>query len=291
MRKSSNNSILHPCGAEGYVRWLSAELTYRCQNQCAWCYNPQCRGKRSELSVDLWSKIITEAAALGTEVVVFTGGEPLLIPFIDQLVGLATELGLLAGLVSNGELLPDRASSLLHAGLGLVWISFVGHNAKLTDSITERRGSFQFKIKALRSLRESAEKNDIILIANIVVEPRNYQHVYSMLELLADEGVHVAYVEEVVSAGKAISKPCYFLKEGQRQAAIAQLKRAQKNFPSLMSLTRTLSRPPRTPRPLSSGFFNVTPDGFLTKSESDLPTPELNAVDQPLSELLAIIQG
>jgi MoaA/NifB/PqqE/SkfB family radical SAM enzyme len=286
MKQFSNSSIRPPCGDKGRARWLSIEITYRCQNHCAWCYNPQDRKQIQELPEDVWLRLINEASMNGTEVVVFSGGEPLLIPFLVRLIDLSSDLGLLPGIVTNGELVPDIAQSLIQAGLGLVWISFLGPSAAINDSITGRKGSFDYKISAFRAFRVAVQKGHVVLMANVVVEPRNCQYVYDTIRLLADEGVQVAYVEDVVNAGNAESNSAYFLGEQEREMALIQLMQAEKDFPSLVPITRTLTRPVGDHRPPQSDFINITPDGYMTETESRLPNECLSVVERPLNEVI-----
>jgi pyrroloquinoline quinone biosynthesis protein E len=58
---------------------LLAELTYRCNLQCPYCYNPLDLGSpREELPLATWLRVIDEAIALGVVQIGFSGGEPTL---------------------------------------------------------------------------------------------------------------------------------------------------------------------------------------------------------------------
>ncbi len=268
------------------LRWLSLELTYRCQNHCKWCYNPCSRLNTPELPEKTWSRVITEAADLGTEVIVFTGGEPLLIPFLDRLIDLSSDLGILPGIVTNGELIPDNYLRLIESGLGLVWISILGSCSSINDAITYRKGSFHRKIKAFHALSHAATKRHILLMANMVIEPRNYFNIYDTLRILSDESVDVAYVEEVVHTGHAERNPCFFLDEEQRKISLHQVEKSQNDFSSLVTITRTLNRPFGERNPPPSEFLNITPDGFITETESIIPKLGSSIIDSSLIELI-----
>ena len=67
---------------------------------------------------------IDKLAALGTSVVAFSGGEPMLHPELDTLIARIRQHGMIAGLITNGYLLsPKRIEALNDAGLDYLQIS------------------------------------------------------------------------------------------------------------------------------------------------------------------------
>jgi MoaA/NifB/PqqE/SkfB family radical SAM enzyme len=67
---------------------------------------------------------IEKLADLGTSVVAFSGGEPMLHPDLDDLIAQIRGLGMLAGLITNGYfLVPERIERLNRAGLDFLQIS------------------------------------------------------------------------------------------------------------------------------------------------------------------------
>ena len=73
---------------------LLAELTHRCPLRCPYCSNPRELARASdELDTASWSRVFTEAAALGALQVHFSGGEPLvrrdLVELVDDRIDIA----------------------------------------------------------------------------------------------------------------------------------------------------------------------------------------------------------
>src|SRR5688572_1003280 len=67
---------------------------------------------------------IDRLAALGTSVVAFSGGEPMLHPDLDELLRHIRHRGMMAGLITNGYfLVPKRIVALNRAGLDFLQIS------------------------------------------------------------------------------------------------------------------------------------------------------------------------
>src|SRR6476661_10798604 len=67
---------------------------------------------------------IDKLAELGTSVVAFSGGEPMLHPDLDALIRHIRRRGMMAGLITNGYfLVPKRIQELNEAGLDFLQIS------------------------------------------------------------------------------------------------------------------------------------------------------------------------
>jgi MoaA/NifB/PqqE/SkfB family radical SAM enzyme len=94
----------------------------RCNIDCGYCNEYD----KVSLPVPLDDMLarIDRLAALGTSVVAFSGGEPMLHPELDTLIGRIRQHGMIAGLITNGYLLsPKRIAALNEAGLDYLQIS------------------------------------------------------------------------------------------------------------------------------------------------------------------------
>jgi MoaA/NifB/PqqE/SkfB family radical SAM enzyme len=97
-------------------------------------------------------------ADLGTSVVAFSGGEPLLHPQLDDLIRRIRTRGMMAGLITNGFLLSkDRIEALNTAGLDYLQISIdnvtpddVSKKSLKTLDAPDRDGRSHSKLKLLR---------------------------------------------------------------------------------------------------------------------------------------------
>ncbi|HEX4014138.1 MAG TPA: pyrroloquinoline quinone biosynthesis protein PqqE [Candidatus Cybelea sp.] len=116
---------------------LLCELTYRCNLQCPYCYNPlDLRAYRDELSTQAWLDVLRQAAAMGVVQVHFSGGEPTLRPDLYRLVEEAARLGLYSNLITQGTFLDDALlDRLIGAGLDHVQISIQAPQTELADRI------------------------------------------------------------------------------------------------------------------------------------------------------------
>src|SRR6478752_7031559 len=94
----------------------------RCNIDCGYCNEYDKVSKPVPLE-DMLARI-DHLAALGTSVVAFSGGEPMLHPDLDRLIRRIRSHGMMAGLITNGYfLVPKRIEELNAAGLDFLQIS------------------------------------------------------------------------------------------------------------------------------------------------------------------------
>src|SRR5258706_10148279 len=94
----------------------------RCNIDCGYC-NEYDKVSPPVATVEM-KRRIDKLAELGTSVVAFSGGEPMLHPDLDDLIRHIRQHGMMAGLITNGYyLVPKRIEQLNDAGLDFLQIS------------------------------------------------------------------------------------------------------------------------------------------------------------------------
>jgi MoaA/NifB/PqqE/SkfB family radical SAM enzyme len=94
----------------------------RCNIDCGYCNEYD--KVSAPVPTDTMLRRIDKLAELGTAVVAFSGGEPMLHPDLDALIGRIRSRGMMAGLITNGYfLVPKRIAELNEAGLDFLQIS------------------------------------------------------------------------------------------------------------------------------------------------------------------------
>src|SRR5436305_10236039 len=94
----------------------------RCNIDCGYCNEYD--KVSAPVPTDLMVRRIDKLAELGTSVVAFSGGEPMLHPDLDDLIRHIRRRGMMAGLITNGYfLVPKRIEALNAAGLDFLQIS------------------------------------------------------------------------------------------------------------------------------------------------------------------------
>ncbi len=123
----------------------------RCNLACTYCN--EFDDVSDPVPVDEMLRRIDDLGRLGTSVVTISGGEPLLHPELDRIIGRIRKTGAIAGMITNGYLLmPDRIERLNRAGLDHMQISI---DNVMPDAVSKK--SLKVLDAKLRMLAEHAE--------------------------------------------------------------------------------------------------------------------------------------
>jgi organic radical activating enzyme len=154
---------------------LDCALTYRLGEDASPDAAPLDRVRR-ELTTDEWQAIFAKAWNAGVPHVIFTGGEPTLRPDLAELVTAAEELGMVAGLLTDGLRLsnPSYLHGLLQSGLD--------HLLLLLDPGSE---------ESWEALRDALVE-DLHVTVHLTLQPRHQGEIAGLLERLA--GMHVQHI-------------------------------------------------------------------------------------------------
>ena len=131
---------------------MDLALTYRCNNDCAHCYNARERNF-PELGTEQWFKVLDQLWALGVPHIVFTGGEATLRDDLPELIHHAESNGQITGLNTNARRLSDEkyVQKLVEAGLDHVQVTVESCNEQVHDEMMRARGAFRQTIAGLKN--------------------------------------------------------------------------------------------------------------------------------------------
>jgi radical SAM protein with 4Fe4S-binding SPASM domain len=193
---------------------LDLALTYRCNNDCAHCYNIEHpsvstrslrpgedgSGVCAELSTGGWKRILDTAWKLGIPHIIFTGGEPTLRGDLPDLVAHAEKNGQITGLNTNARRLsdPGYVEMLVASGLDHVQITVESFDSEVHDQMVCSKGAFSQTIKGLRNVLASP----LYVMTNTTMLRTNAQTIPATLDFLADTGVKTVGLNALIHSGR-----------------------------------------------------------------------------------------
>lgn len=149
---------------------INAEITGKCNQKCAYCFNDSGSHKKSfHKSLEWWIEIITHYRCKGLESILVTGGESFIRPEIMQLLTFAQNIGLRTSILSNGfriaRLVPTHTS--LFRNLMVAQISLDSVNP---DVHNLRRGNAKAWLDATSAIEALSQLGVAVEISAVVSE-------------------------------------------------------------------------------------------------------------------------
>jgi radical SAM protein with 4Fe4S-binding SPASM domain len=193
--------------------------TMLCNLRCSMCYSGAVNnsgGLKSEHSFDTYAHWITELHGAGVREFDISGGEPLLTPWLPELIEFIKTLeGTRVDLVTNGTLVRrhEAALGLLVGLVDTVQVSFDSAEPAEHEAIRGRRGSFSAAVAGVHAL---VGLGFPIVGLNMVVMRRNAGSIPQLLDLAVSVGatkVNLLRLLDVTGqgrlSGESISTPGY----------------------------------------------------------------------------------
>ena len=178
---------------------MDLAITYRCNNNCAHCYNARPR-QQPELSTAQWKGILDRLWAIGIPHIVFTGGEPTLRPDLPELIAHAEGNGQITGINTNGRRLKDAAfaDALVAAGLDHVQITFESHLPAVHDEMVRAAGAWE---DTLAGIRNALTRRMFVMTNTTLLRP-NAAYLAETLDFLAEQGVPTVGLNALIYSGR-----------------------------------------------------------------------------------------
>ncbi len=181
------------------IRELHLELTHRCNLRCVMCHHWEMpfddpSSVAREMSLDDVRRLVDGAKALDDiEIVVLTGGEPMLRPDIVDIAAFLSgryrraSLGILTNFW-NTELIRRRLTALKERGLGKVWLgSSLDGLEPAHDEIRGRPGSFAGLVRSIEMMREEFAGVDFSF--SFTITPKNYRELWPAYRFVTGQGL------------------------------------------------------------------------------------------------------
>lgn len=201
---------------------ISWNVTKRCNLYCKHCYRDSAPDQDTdgELSTDEGKKLLDDIKNAGLEVVVFSGGEPLLRPDIFDLVGYASSIGITPFMGSNGTLITkDNAKKLKEVGLKAIAISIDSLDHELHNSF---RGHEDALVMALDGIKNCVSQGLKVQV-NCTISKYNLDHIDAVMEYAESAGALSCHMLFLVDVGRGKDIECTQLDKAEYKNAINKI--------------------------------------------------------------------
>lgn len=177
------------------LRQVYYAITDGCNLRCPYCYASSEKCLPGELTTGEAVNLVDQAADMDAQVMIFTGGEPMLRRDLFDVAGHARRRGMQANIITNGTLIrkPEIARRIAET-FSTITVSIDGGTAQ-THERTRGRGTFAKTVAALRMLNACGVKP----VINHVVTEDNVDQLSDVGDLFAD--IDVAFVRLMHHSG------------------------------------------------------------------------------------------
>lgn len=187
-------------GEPGVPLIVSYAVTRACNLRCLHCHVSAREAMPNELNLQEATAAIDEMHSLGTEAIIFSGGEPLLRKdFVLQLINHCDKIGVVPAMLSNGLLMtPHTALQLQEAGLKAVGLPIDSVVPEKHDHLRNLPGTFNKTLQAIKTCLEL----DLEVVITTMALKDTYSEIPQRIEFLSDLGIDQVAVYDLVPVGR-----------------------------------------------------------------------------------------
>ncbi len=188
---------------------LYLHLTNECNQKCLYCYNKTFRTSldhKFELSLSDFEHIVSEFSELGGESITFTGGEPLLSPYLLKLAKFAKKRGLRTNLLTNGTLCNTENAADICKNIDQIIVSLDSKHLEEHEFL-RGKNTYTKTVAGIKTLSRYLRENNLLktkLFCRPVITLNNINNIldypqFMMQELGCSRMLPAAYVPNDLS--------------------------------------------------------------------------------------------
>jgi radical SAM protein with 4Fe4S-binding SPASM domain len=206
---------------------VSYAVTKACNLRCLHCHAEARDAMANELNLKEAMQAIDEMALLGTEALIFSGGEPLLRKeFILTLAEYCVDVGIIPAMLTNGVLINHKVAwELKDAGIMAVGIPLDSANPDCHDKLRNVPGTFEKAVKAVKACLDV----DLEVVITTMALKDTFDDIPKRIEFIANLGVKQAAVYDLVPMGRGKDVMDQAMSQTQRVSLIKYLQQMQED--------------------------------------------------------------
>ncbi|MBN2123676.1 MAG: radical SAM protein [Deltaproteobacteria bacterium] len=182
------------------LRSLFVNLTERCNLHCRYCH--AAGDSETHMPRAMLEKIFAEAVEMGGPAIIFTGGEPLCYPYLEEALASCRRHGLECKIATNGTLLDDAVLALfLEHGVKSLQISLDTLAPRQFEEIKGVDASLHGRV--LEAVRRCAATGRIHTVVSCVVQESTGSEVEDLVRFCHESEVATLTLYRMIPYGRA----------------------------------------------------------------------------------------
>ena len=178
---------------------ISWNLTKKCNLRCPHCYMEAGRKADNELTTAECLGLLDEMRSLGTEMLILTGGEPLLRRDIYDIAQAASSYGFWVVMGTNGVLMTDKvAQKMVECGVKGVGISIDSLDPAKHNSFRGGPDAWEYSVRAL----DIGRAHGLQVLVQTTVMAMNYDEIPRLIEFTREKGAWSFNLYFLVQTGR-----------------------------------------------------------------------------------------
>jgi len=174
----------------------------------------------NSINTEQWKRVIEILWNIGIPHLLFTGGEPTLFENFVELVQFAEEVGIVTGLLTNGETCADLkyTNALVDAGLDHLQITIGSHKREVHDQLIGE-GTWEKTIRGL----ENVLATPLYCVVHTTFTKKNYTEIPQLISFLKQKGVY-AIAADALEEGSVVKDEGLALAKNEVKSVIDTLR-------------------------------------------------------------------
>jgi len=179
---------------------VSYTITKACNLRCLHCHVSAREPMPNELNLQEAMQAIDEMADLGTQAIIFSGGEPLLRKdFVLALANYCQDANIIPAILTNGVLLGSKVAwELKEAGILAVGLPIDSIDQATHDKLRNVPGSFEKAVKAIGVCLDV----DLEVVVTTMALKSTFAEIPKRIDFIADLGVDEVAVYDLIPVGR-----------------------------------------------------------------------------------------
>lgn len=182
---------------------IEIELSLRCNFRCPYCYVPDKAVLDNELSLDEILSVVTQARDLGAEKIILLGGEPMLYPYLFEVIEFVRAQNMSVEMFTNGFGITEGMAQKLSAYNVNVVLKMNTFDESVQDELSGHKGAYTIIHDAFRNLRAAGypSRGSFMAVSTIICA-QNIGELRDIWRWLRDQNIE-PYFEMITPQGNA----------------------------------------------------------------------------------------